>query len=97
MGGENSDGNEAGRNAPTEGQALEEGDPMAKLLQQVNEMEEERENLKQKLEAVEKEKEELNLTVSKQKGKKSRFGGLYFGLILVFAMLAACLYNALEF
>jgi len=101
IGAENAD---AGRNSPltlTEGQAMEEGDqdkenndPMAKLLQQVNEIEEDREYLKQKLDAVEKEKEELTVSMMKQQGKKTGTFGLYFGLVLVCSMLAACLYNA---
>lgn len=45
-------------------------DPLAKLLQKVNELEDERQNLMKKVDSLDNEKEELKLSLQQQKQKK---------------------------
>ncbi|KAM8710403.1 hypothetical protein ACLKA7_017083 [Drosophila subpalustris] len=82
-----------------EGEAMEgekdkdNSDPLAKLLQKVNELEDERLNLMQKVESLGKEKEQLTKLSLQQQKKKGR-GFMYFMLTLVLAVLFGCVYSA---
>ncbi|KAL7732583.1 hypothetical protein ACLKA6_019210 [Drosophila palustris] len=86
-----------------EGEAMEgekdkdkdNSDPLAKLLQKVNELEDERLNLMQKVESLDKEKEQLTqLSLQQQHQKKKGGGFMYFMLTLVLAVLVGCVYSA---
>ncbi|XP_034481376.1 vesicle-associated membrane protein-associated protein A [Drosophila innubila] len=70
-----------------------ENDPLAKLLQKVNELEEERQNLMQKVDALAKEKEQLTKLSLQQQQQRKGHKFLYFMIILVFAAAVGYFYN----